>query len=232
MQRFYLDLELWGTLLIDEKWFFGQVSVVLRSRIWDQIILFNWDWTDYVYVITSISKKWIWLEYKSGILNNSDSKLHITLFQALPNKFEKIDYILQKWTEVGILEFVFFRAERSSKLVISENKLTRFHSVVKEALEQCWWNIMPTISIIDKLEPCLIKDRTYLCHTKWTKTINENISSWNIGIIVWPEWWFSDKEISDFEKIGNIEFINFWERILRTETMSWVLAFKLIHSWL
>ena len=61
----------------------------------------------------------------------------ITLYQALPNKIEKIEYILQKGVEVGIGKFVFFRSDFSQKLVLSDTKKVRLRAIVREAVEQC-----------------------------------------------------------------------------------------------
>jgi 16S rRNA (uracil1498-N3)-methyltransferase len=61
----------------------------------------------------------------------------VSLYQALPNKYEKIEYILQKGVEVGISKFVFFRSDRSQKLLLSPAKIERFAAIAREAVEQC-----------------------------------------------------------------------------------------------
>lgn len=229
MQRFYFDMDLDNKLIIEDKEFFNQISFVLRSRLWDEIMLFNWNGSDNIYKIHSISKNKIELEMVSKLLNKSDPKLEVTLYQATPNKYEKLDYILQKWVEVGIAKFIFYKAERCSKLVISENKIARFEHIIKESLEQCGWNRKPELIILDKLDLSEINWKTLVCHTKtigiWKHKIDNNAEK--INIFVWPEGGFSEKEIEEFEKL-DFEFINFGSRILRTETISSVVAFKII----
>lgn len=231
MQRFYFDTELKGKIFIDDKDFFHQVSHVLRSRIWDKVNIFNGDSYEYIYSISEISKKWIELSYISKDLNKADSELVVRIYQAIPSKFEKIDYIVQKWVEVGIREFVFFKSERSSKLVISENKISRYENIIREALEQCWWNIKPQISFSDKLKLEDVKWKTLVCDTRWAEGWKLEDTKWenNINILIWPEGWFSDAELAAFEKSW-FGFINFWNRILRTETVSSVLAFRLLNQ--
>lgn len=59
------------------------------------------------------------------------------LYQALPNKLEKLEYIIQKSCEVGYQSITFFQAERSQILVLSESKKQRLQKIAIEAIEQC-----------------------------------------------------------------------------------------------
>lgn len=227
MQRFYFKIDLSKMIFIDDKDFFHQISHVLRSRIWDEIILFNWDWFEYTYVISEITKKWIRLEFKEKQENKSDSKINLNLYQALPNKYEKIEFIIQKWTEIGISKFIFFNSERSQKLVINDKKIERFNFIIKEALEQCGWNKMPEIFFLDELDWITIDWEKLVCHTEMiTNYKSWIINSKEISLFIWPEGGFSDKEIDEFRK-NNCKFINFWKRILRTET-TWIVAWFFI----
>lgn len=219
-------------LLIDDKDFFHQVSHVLRSLIWDEIIIFNWDSYEYVYEIKEITKKWIKLSLKEKIKNIKDSNLSLNLFQAMPNKYEKIEYILQKWVEIGIRNFIFFYWERSQKLVINEKKVERFNYIIKESLEQCGWNILPKINFVSKLDLALISWEKLVFHTKTEKSIqlrDLQISNNEINLFVWPEWGFSDREISNFQN-NSFKIVNFWERVLRTETTWIVTSFYLLNK--
>jgi RsmE family RNA methyltransferase len=47
--------------------------------------------------------------------------------------------------EVGISEFVFFRSDRSQKLMVSSSKIDRFNSIAREAVEQCGGMVVPRI---------------------------------------------------------------------------------------
>jgi 16S rRNA U1498 N3-methylase RsmE len=50
-----------------------------------------------------------------------------------------------------------------------------------------------------------------------------------VNLFIWPEWWFSDKEVSEFEK-NNFKKIYLWDRILRTETVGIVTWFYIVQS--
>jgi len=232
MQRFYFEAKLWWNLFIDDKDFFHQISHVLRSLIWDLITVFNWDSFDYIYEIVEITKKWIKLSLKEKIKNTKDNNLTVNLFQSVPNKYEKIEYILQKWVEIGIRNFTFYQSERSQKLVINDKKIDRFKFIIKESLEQCGGNIMPELNFVNKINfKDLVWDKI-ACHTKIGNSISlkdYQISNNLVNVFVWPEWWFSDREILEFQN-NWAQIINFWERILRTETTWIVLWFHLLNK--
>ena len=97
MQRFsFHHLTLGDNIIISEDSFVHQISRVLRSKVGDLIVLFNGNGQEYVYSITAIYKKEIVLSFEEKYDNLSDSLTIIHLYQAIPNKYEKIEYILQK----------------------------------------------------------------------------------------------------------------------------------------
>lgn len=97
MQRFFFPhIPLVPIQSIREDAFIHQISRVLRSVTGDRIILFNGDGREYLYEITSIAKKEVQLSLVESYQNTADPTKCIRLYQALPNKYEKIEYILQK----------------------------------------------------------------------------------------------------------------------------------------
>lgn len=97
MQRFYFpDITLTPSLTIREEGFIHQISRVLRSAPGDTIVLFCGDGNDYIYSITSITRKDVSLTLTDIVANTTDPHRIIRLYQALPNKYEKIEWIIQK----------------------------------------------------------------------------------------------------------------------------------------
>ncbi len=230
MQRFYFDINLWTNILIQNKNFFHQISHVLRSKIWDEIILFNWNWNEYIYKIWNIKKEEIKLNFIKNFKNKSDLNIEINLYQSMPNKYEKIEYILETWIDIWISNFYFFYSKRSQKLSINENKKERFKFIIKESLEQCDWNKMPNLFFENKLNLEKIIWEKIVLHTKENKKNNLKIfcEKKKINLFVWPEWWWDENELTQFEE-NNFTFLNFWSRILRTET-AWIIIWFLISN--
>jgi len=163
------------------------------------------------------------------ITPQTEPKKKITLYQALPNKIEKIEYILQKGVEIGIGHFIFFRSDRSQKLVLSDSKIARFHVIAQEAVEQCGGLILPKIEIRET-SPDLDRNKANIVLDTIGKKrqLSEFHEGENIGIWVGPEGGWSMEERKKMEQNGSI-FAHFSERVMRTETAGVVVAFALLN---
>lgn len=224
MQRFYLPDVPAETVTVSEPDFFHQVSRVLRCKAGDRAVLFS-DAGGGEYEITEIGKKSVSFSRIRSVAPSCDPRLRVTLYQAVPNKYEKIEYLLQKGTEVGISEFVFFPAERSQKLAITPNKTERFESIVREALEQCGGFRKPAIRFeagfpaVPQGMPLafLHTDADAPSHSlpAFVRSFPTDVSA--IGILVGPEGGFTADECERAKLLG-ATCVRAGERILRTET--------------
>ncbi len=151
MQRFFVTFPLSIDLVLTDVEIVHQLARVLRVQLGQEVILFDGDGSETLYEITEITKKSISLRGKERIFPHTEPERNITLYQWMPNKIEKIEYIIQKGVEVGIARFVFFRSDRSQKLILSESKKIRFIAIAREALEQCGGLVMPEIEFLDTL---------------------------------------------------------------------------------
>jgi 16S rRNA (uracil1498-N3)-methyltransferase len=206
-----------------------QLTRVMRISVGESIILFDGDGSETEYEITYITKKVLSLRGKERRFPKIENKKHITLYQALPNKLEKLEYIIEKWVEVGIGHFVFFRSDFSQKLILSESKKERFSKIAREALEQCGGLIMPEIEFLEWMtNPEFQMPNIVLDTTGISQNLREMPQNQKVGIWVGPEGGWSEKEREKMKENGFI-FVRFWERIMRTETAGLVMAFALEH---
>lgn len=115
---------------------------------------------------------------------------------------QKMDFIFQKCTELGVDEFYIYDAVRS-KIKIDqekyEKKVNRWSKICKEASEQSHRIDIPKIEGIYKLKD--LKDcpgYNIICSTKKTENfknvLKKNINCDRINIVVGPEGGFDDKE--------------------------------------
>lgn len=237
MHRFYYDFlitkkEDFKAIIIKEKDLLNQLINVLRFSIWENIILFNWKVSiDYVYTISKIEKNQITLDYVAEVSKKNDNSLEVNLYQSLPNKLDKLEYILQKWVEVWIGKFVIFWSDRSQKLILSENKIERLKKIIIEAVEQSGGSTIPELVILGKKLDLKNDNSLNLCfHTKDEKSVHlKDLDIWNkkeVNLFVWPEGGFSEKEVDNFKSRWFI-LVFLWNRILRTETVWSVVWFYL-----
>lgn len=209
---------------------YHQLTKVLRIKIWEEIIFFDWNnFFDYIYKIDSIENKNIVFKIINKIEKSSDNKIDLNLYQSLPNKQEKIEYIIQKWVEVWYNCFTFLKSERSQSMKISENKIDRFKKIIIEAVEQSWRNTIPEIYFLQKVDQKSLKWTNIYFHTSKDNSKqlkNLNFKQGKINVFIWPEWGFSDNEINDFYKTWFTK-VNLWDNILRTET-AWIVVWFFI----
>ncbi len=230
MQRFFIQTDLlWQKeIILNDSEIIFQLTKVLRSKISDEVLFFDWQtFFDYKYKINSIDKKHIIFSLVEKTVKESEEK-KLVLFQALPNKIDKIEEIINSWTQVWFSEFNFFRSERSQDLKLTENKIERFKKIIIESSELSNRNIIPKINFLEKLDFTKITWEKIFFHTDLNnaiklKDLNLDITQ-NINIFIWPEWGFSPKENDEFIK-NWCKKVNLWSHILRTQVAPIVVWF-------
>lgn len=149
MQRFFLSEIFSDRFLLDDDKIIHQIVSVLRSKTGDEFVFFNGDGTEYSYRLEAIGKKRLEFSLIGVVPGTSDPSKKLRLVQSMPNRWEKIEFILQKGVEVGISSFAFVRSDRSQNLPVTPSKVERMLSVAKEALEQSGGNAFPEIHFSD-----------------------------------------------------------------------------------
>lgn len=142
-------------------------------------------------------------------------------------KEQKMDFFLQKATELGVDEIIPIISERTVVKVDSkkDNKINRWKKIVKEASEQSHRFDVPKICDITSLKELINvpADLKIFCNTNEMsknikKVLQDNKKSGTMLIVVGPEGGFSDSEV-DF--LSNNSFISttLGNNILRAETV-------------
>jgi 16S rRNA (uracil1498-N3)-methyltransferase len=224
MQRIYLpNTNFWENLLINDRELYHQITRVMRARVWQEYVFFDGvNLQDHVYKIVDINKNTCSFEKQNIIEKSSESKCELLLYQAFPNKLSKFEAIVQKCSEVWYSKIIFFESERSQKLVLSDNKKERLKKISIEAIEQCGWNIVPSLEYVSELWKIDAK-HSIICHTQDDSSITlcDVTIEDKINVFVGPEGWFFAEELENI----NAQKVFFWERILRCETVGEVVWF-------
>ncbi|MDB4040625.1 16S rRNA (uracil(1498)-N(3))-methyltransferase [Methylophilaceae bacterium] len=202
---------------------------VMRIRSNDQLILFNGDGLDYKGKVVSISKGQVKILIKSKKNIDSESNLKVILLQAITSS-DKMDFIIQKTTELGVSEIQPIICERSIVKIKNdkiEKKLLHWNQVSIAACEQCGRAKIPIIHKPENITKYLEKitksekDIKIILSPQATKSLDNIISSSNIDqnikVLIGPEGDFTEKELNFSLGKGFLP-IKIGPRILRTET--------------
>jgi 16S rRNA (uracil1498-N3)-methyltransferase len=152
-----------------------------------------------------------------------ESPLAITLIQSLASS-EKIDWIVEKATELGVARIVLVAAERSVARPDArrfERKLAHWREIAIGACCQCGRNRVP--SLIDVAEPAaafeLARDSEarLLLAPGAAAPMAAHADARSVTIAVGPEGGFTDHEIALAGRAGFV-VVCLGPRVLRTET--------------
>lgn len=204
---------------------YKHIVKVLRLKLGDDITLFDSNSMEYYGKIREINKKDIIVSINTSKKVNTESPIEITLLQGLP-KADKMDYIIEKATELGVHRVVPVITERSQ--IRERDRKKRWDRIALEAAKQCG-RTKPTI-----IENTLDFDNAISLYKQSELAIilqvNSEISAKNyikkslqapsnIVLFVGPEGGFTDNEVLLGNEMGFIS-LGLGPRVLRTETAS------------
>ncbi len=198
---------------------------VLRLRVGDACVLFNGDGCDYGARIIAIDKRAVRVEVGSIHPLDNESPLRIVLLQALA-RGDRMDWILQKATELGVNAVIPVMTERSEVKLDAERSGKRgwhWRSVIVAACEQSGRAMVPTIAMASSLEQALKvlpegSQRLVLAPAAVRGLGDIEVSCNCVQVIaVGPEGGWSTRDIMSLTGAGFAE-VRLGPRILRTET--------------
>jgi 16S rRNA (uracil1498-N3)-methyltransferase len=120
---------------------------VLRLKTGDEVVVFNGSAKEYQGTIVKEGPSSVVIMIQNIYSSQRESHLEITLAQSLL-KGDKMDYLIQKATELGIKEIVPFFSSRSVPSLEKSRRVTRHHRwerVAVEASKQCGRGVVPKI---------------------------------------------------------------------------------------
>jgi len=226
MQLFITDFKQnWDKIIISNPEILEQTRKVLRMKIWDKFFVQKED-TRYQLEISSWDKFSITGKILETILQTKDvSNKNIWIVVAMPNKWSKAELIVQKLSEIWVDEIYFRPSERSVLKDWNNKKWERLQKISQEAVEQSRWWKLPKIEFVKNIFPVLQNKKIIVFDMVDQKVIPSYDSQANIIWIVWPEWWFTQKDYENFWK--NFDLISLGDTVLRMETASIVWAWSL-----
>ena len=205
------------------------IRKVLRLTEGDEITVFDGLGKEFEGTIVEEGLSSVMIKIQKVYSSKKDSPLEVTLAQSLL-KGEKMDYLIQKATELGVKDVIPFLSSRSVPLLDKLGKLKRHHRwerIAIEASKQCGRSVVPKIESLQDYSEILRRASPNTLRlifweregTKLKEILERSKESKKIFFVIGPEGGLSKGEVEGAKRAGFIP-VTLGKRILRAETAS------------
>lgn len=201
---------------------------VMRLKPLDKIVAFDGSGKEYVGFIKDAKPGTLSVEIVETRTPSGPQTSKITLIQALPKK-EKMDYIVEKSTELGVYSIIPVITERTIPKWDASKKAAqtdRWAKIAREASKQCGRVDIPKVERIAAFKEELAKGasdydlRLIAALTDETIRLKEALLGFRggkVAIAIGPEGDFTPREVSEAKNAG-FKLINLGPRVLKSDT--------------
>jgi 16S rRNA (uracil1498-N3)-methyltransferase len=243
MNHFFLDSHLFsGNRVNFPEDIVHQIIHVLRMHSGEVVEVLDGKGSIYrVQIKIDIDQKDIFGKILEKTPVTTEPKISITLCFGMTSR-DKVEWILQKGTEVGISQFFPFISSRSlvQSTDLSEKRIMRWERIIREAAEQAHRGRLPSLLSPKDYMDCLkiVSDQHDLSLIAWEAaetaagSLRESVRNFDgskVALFVGPEGGYSDGEIETAKKYG-CRVVSLGERILRMETAALVFPAVVLYE--
>jgi len=213
----------------------NHIMRVLRLRDGDPLTLFDGRGGEYGARITGFRKDSVQVDVQEHRAVERESALDLTLAQGV-SRGERMDWVMQKATELGVRRIVPILTERSVVKLDerqSERKLQHWRAIAVSACEQCGRNRVPEIAA-----PANLFDAVRASDASATRLLLSPTASLRsrdlprpaaVTLLIGPEGGLADNE-QEFAIRTGFQPVQLGPRILRTETAALAALAALQHD--
>jgi len=199
---------------------FHHLCHVMRIQLEEQVELVNGLGELGYARVVSIKEKHAEL-FIDHCLKMLPSEHSITLAQALPH-FKKLEWIIEKGTELGVAEFFLFPGEESEKKSLSTSQIDRLKILMITALKQSGNLFLPQLSLHPSIfgwDPSVWVDRFSFYGAPFSKKfLSYSVAPlFRTTLFNGPEKGFTSKEIKHLHLL-HAHPVQWHHHILRCET--------------
>lgn len=233
MRRFYhpLPLVAHSTIslpsTIQHHW-----VTVLRASVGDQAVLFDGFGGEHLAELTQIDKKSAQVKLLDFNPDNRSPAYAVTLGLVM-SKGDRMDYAIQKATELGVAQIQLLTSERCEmrlKYERDQKKIEHWQAVAVAACEQCGMNRVPVIQAPLPIDTWCANNtdsvKLVLALQQQRSPLPQQLPQ-TISLLIGAEGGLTEAEIQQSEQHGFRRW-QLGERVLRTETAP-VVALATLH---
>lgn len=244
MQRFFVSPESLGSGKVEIT---GpqvhQIRNVLRMSPGDQFTVLDDSGWEYQVEVAVLDRERVEARILNKKLAVAEPRTKITLYQAVL-KAPSFELVLQKGTELGVVEFVPIISDRcviSALDDVSESKMQRWRRIIQEAAEQSGRGRLPRLRpVLFFPQACERARHSDLALLPWEEerrtTLHSVLTSYpdkwrpfSVSIFVGPEGGFTSKEVDHARHYGIIP-VTLGPRVLRAETAAVAVTATLFYQ--
>ncbi len=230
-----------GEKFVGDKRAYKHLINVLRLRPGDEFVAVDGTGVHRLVEIIEVSRQKVEGRILEEYEVESEPPIRFALAQAVP-KGGKMEFIVQKATELGVAEIVPFVSERSIPRwdeEASQRKVDRWRRIAEEASAQCGRAKVPEVHEVKEFDDLLdwlhsFPSAIALDEGKEARPLSEVVDELGrpeaTAIVVGPEGGLTIDELSALERVGALR-ASLGPRILRTETAGLVALSILGHLW-
>ena len=199
---------------------------VLRKKEGDQVHLMDGAGGHYIGVIASVGKKVCQLQVvDKQVYKPSIAQLHLAV--APTKNIARVEWLVEKSTELGVAEISFLQCERSERKVL---KMDRLDKLVITASKQSKRWYLPKLNPLMKFDKWIDQMENHT--NKWIAhcsegnrfLLSEKLKKGNsMLVLIGPEGDFTPKEVN-LAQLAGFEELSLGESRLRTETAGVTVA--------
>ncbi len=221
----------------------NHIKNVLRLEVGTEIEVCSKDTSEcYTCKIAHIDVDKVECDIIEKSISSSEGNVILDIYQGLP-KFDKMELIIQKGTELGVHRFIPVKMRRSIVKLDDKDaskKVERWNKISEVASKQSLRDIVPEVEMPIKINILAerIKDYDIVMvayeeeKTNFIKDelqnlknqmINNGTSDYKIAVLIGPEGGLDISEVNELKEAG-ARVVSLGRRILRTETASMQMA--------
>lgn len=213
-----------------------QLRNVLRLRANDDILVMDNAGHEYLVRLLEMGSDRVQGEILEQRAATGEPRTHVILYQALL-KADKLEWVLQKGTEIGMAAFVPISSERSVPDA-GKNKFARWGQIITEAAEQAGRGKIPLLEPLQPFAKALQRAQTDggLVLIPWEqenaldlKGALEASDAATIHLFIGPEGGWTAQEV-ELAQAHGAQSVTLGPRILRAETAGLAAASAIFYA--
>lgn len=199
------------------------LNKVLRMDAGRPLLAFNGDGREYSARITQVGKRCVEIQVLDSQETHRESPLQTHLAIGI-SRGERMDWVLQKATELGVSKITPLFTERTEVRLQGERlekKMEHWRQIIISACEQCQRNVLPQLAGTQEFGEFLSTENPGLklvLHHRSEQSLKQLSAPSAVTLLIGPEGGLSELEIN--MALNNFHYtpLTLGPRVLRTET--------------